>query len=64
MWIFWHKRASKSKVNKPIWLELIQDFMHVHIIKSHKDLIKIKKAMLRKRSNMGFSGIQVQVTLK
>ena len=39
--------------------------MPVQIIcKSHKDLIKTKKAMLQKRSNMAFLGTQRQITPK
>ena len=57
--------TSNSKVNSPIWpeVELIQDFMHVHVIcKFHKDPIKNKKAMLRIRSNIVFSVTQGQVS--
>ena len=56
-----------NKVNSSIWqeLELVWDFMPVQIIcKSHKNLIKTKKAMLRTRSNMAFFGTKGQVTLK
>ena len=46
-----HYRASNSKVNSLIWLEFkhVRDFMLVQITcKFHKNLIKTKKAMLRK----------------
>ena len=65
--MFWHTRASNSKVNSAILpeFELDQDFTPVQIIcKFNKDPIKSELAMLQKRSNKAFFVTKGQVTLK
>ena len=62
--VFRDSNTSNSEVNGPIWpeFELIRDFRCVlAICKFKKDPIKTKQAMLRKRSNIFGTQMQLQI---